>query len=61
MSERTVHDESPVGMDAQSTLKAARLLAALDTHGPKVAIYLLAAQLLGVFEWLQQNAPGMCG
>lgn len=44
-----------------SSLSAVRLLAALDTHGPKVAVYLLAAQLLGVFEWLQQNAPGVCG
>lgn len=41
-------------------LSTARLLAALDTHGPKVAIYLLAAQLLGVFTWLQENAPGVC-
>lgn len=51
------------GVDAtsQSTLSAARLLAALDTHGPKVAVYLLAAQLLGVFEWLSANAPGVCG
>lgn len=48
-------------MTSQSALSAARLLAALDTHGPKVAVYLLAAQLLGVFEWLQTNASGVCG
>jgi hypothetical protein len=44
-----------------NALSAARLLSALDTHGPKVAVYLLAAQLLGVFEWLTNNAPGVCG
>jgi hypothetical protein len=44
-----------------NALSAARLLSALDTHGPKVAVYLLAAQLLGVFEWLATNAPGVCG
>lgn len=44
-----------------NALSAARLLSALDTHGPKVAVYLLAAQLLGVFEWLSTNAPGVCG
>lgn len=50
------------GDDAASqALSAARLLSALDTHGPKVAVYLLAAQLLGVFEWLSSNAPGVCG
>jgi hypothetical protein len=44
-----------------NALSAARLLSALDTHGPKVAVYLLAAQLLGVFEWLSTNASGVCG
>jgi hypothetical protein len=44
-----------------SSLSAARLLSALDTHGPKVAVYLIVAQLLGVFEWASQNMPGMCG
>lgn len=52
---------SPGEEDKTSNLlSTARLLAALDTHGPKVAIYLLAAQLLGVFSWLQENAPGVC-
>jgi hypothetical protein len=46
---------------SQSAYSAARMLAALDTHGPKVAVYLLAAQLLGVFEWMSANAPGVCG
>jgi hypothetical protein len=36
------------------------MLAALDTHGPKVAVYLLAAQLLGVFEWITANTTGIC-
>lgn len=44
-----------------STLSAARLLSTLDTHGPKVAVYLIVAQLLGVFEWVSQVAPGVCG
>lgn len=44
-----------------SALSAARLLSALDTHGPKVAVYLIVAQLLGVFEWASSNMPGMCG
>ena len=44
-----------------SSLSAARLLSALDTHGPKVAVYLIVAQLLGVFEWASQNMPGGCG
>jgi hypothetical protein len=47
--------------EVSSTLSAARLLSALDTHGPKVAVYLIVAQLLGVFEWLSTNAPGVCG
>jgi hypothetical protein len=47
--------------EVSSSLSAARLLAALDTHGPKVAVYLIVAQLLGVFEWLSTNAPGVCG
>lgn len=46
---------------ASQTLSAARLLSALDTHGPKVAVYLIVAQLLGVFEWASQVAPGVCG
>jgi hypothetical protein len=44
-----------------SSLSAARVLAALDTHGPKVAVYLIVAQLLGVFEWASQSLPGVCG
>ena len=47
--------------EVSSTLSAARLLSALDTHGPKVAVYLIVAQLLGIFEWLSTNAPGVCG
>ncbi len=43
-----------------SAYSAARALAALDTHGPKVAVYLLAAQLLGVFEWIASNTTGIC-
>lgn len=46
---------------ASQALSAARLISALDTHGPKVAVYLVAAQLLGIFEWLSINAPGVCG
>ena len=46
---------------SQSAYSAARMLAALDTHGPKVAVYLLAAQLLGVFEWIAVNSNGICG
>lgn len=45
---------------SQSAYSAARMLAALDTHGPKVAVYLLAAQLLGVFEWIAANTNGIC-
>ena len=45
----------------QSAYSAARLLAMLDKHGPKAMVYIIAAQLLGVFTWLQDNAPGMCG
>ena len=44
-----------------SSLSAARILSALDTHGPKVAVYLIVAQLLGVFEWASQTMPGVCG
>lgn len=54
-------DDGP-GAEAssQSALSAARMLAALDTHGPKVAVYLLAAQLLGIFEWIASNTNGIC-
>lgn len=45
----------------QSAYSAARLLAMLDKHGPKAMVYIIAAQLLGLFEWLQSNAPGVCG
>lgn len=45
----------------QSAYSAARLLAMLDKHGPKAMVYIIAAQLLGVFSWLQDNAPGVCG
>jgi hypothetical protein len=44
-----------------SAYSAARFLAMLDKHGPKAMVYIIAAQLLGVFEWLQSNAPGVCG
>ena len=44
----------------QSAYSAARLLSMLDKHGPKAMVYIIAAQLLGVFEWLQSNAPGVC-
>jgi hypothetical protein len=47
--------------EVSSTLSAARILSALDTHGPKVAVYLIVAQLLGVFEWASANMPGVCG
>ena len=46
---------------AQSAYSAARILSMLDKHGPKAMVYIIAAQLLGVFEWLQSNAPGVCG
>lgn len=46
---------------ASQALSAARMLQLLDTHGPKVAVYLIVAQLLGVFEWASQNMPGVCG
>jgi len=55
--------DSPVDVTedpSHSAYSAARALAALDTHGPKVAVYLLAAQLLGVFEWLATNTTGIC-
>ena len=45
---------------SQSAYSAARMLAALDTHGPKVAVYLLAAELLGLFDWLVSNTTGIC-
>lgn len=58
-------EHDPVQMDAESTsqsaLQAMRILRALDTHGPKVLIYLVAAELLGAFEWLTSNAAGICG
>lgn len=53
--------QSDTDGDVSSTLSAARLLSALDTHGPKVAVYLIVAQLLGVFEWASQNMSGVCG
>lgn len=52
-----VQDDS----ESSQALSAARLLSALDTHGPKVAVYLIVAQLLGLFEWASQNMPGVCG
>ncbi len=52
----------PVNDEVTSqSLSAARLLSALDTHGPKVAVYLIVAQLLGIFEWASQAMPGVCG
>ena len=54
--------DSPVDAEtaSQSAYTTARMLAALDAHGPKVAVYLLAAQLLGVFEWIASNTNGIC-
>lgn len=45
----------------QTAYSAGRILALLDKHGPKAMIYVIAAQILGVFEWLTANAPGVCG
>ena len=45
----------------QTAYSAARILAMMDKHGPKAMIYIIAAQILGVFEWLSANAPGVCG
>ena len=45
---------------AQSAYSAARMLAALDTLGPKIAVYLLAAELLGMFDSLVSNTTGIC-
>lgn len=53
--------QGDVENETSQALSAARLLSALDTHGPKVAVYLIVAQLLGVFEWASQNMPGVCG
>ena len=56
--------DSPVEVadtpSSQSAYSAARMLAALDTHGPKIAVYLLAAELLGMFDWLISNTSGIC-
>lgn len=55
--------DSPVEVaenSSQSAYSAARMLAALDTHGPKIAVYLLAAELLGMFDWLISNTNGIC-
>lgn len=55
--------DSPVEVaenSSQSAYSAARMLAALDTHGPKIAVYLLAAELLGMFDWLVSNTSGIC-
>lgn len=56
-------NQSPVEVaenSSQSAYSAARMLAALDTHGPKIAVYLLAAELLGMFDWLISNTSGIC-
>ena len=45
----------------QSAYSAASLLAMLDKHGPKAMVYIIAAQLLGLFGWLQNDAAGVCG
>lgn len=50
-----------VEQSSHQMLQAMRILRALDTHGPKVLIYLVAAELLGAFEWLSSNAAGLCG
>jgi hypothetical protein len=50
-----------VEQDSRQLLQAMRILRALDTHGPKVLVYLIAAELLGAFEWLTTNAAGICG
>jgi len=50
-----------VEQDSRQLLQAMRILCALDTHGPKVLVYLIAAELLGAFEWLTSNAAGLCG
>lgn len=50
-----------VQQDSRQLLQAMRILRVLDTHGPKVLIYLVAAELLGAFEWLSSNAAGLCG
>lgn len=43
-----------------SAIRAVRLLKLAELHGPKVMIYVIAAELLGVFEWISANAPGVC-
>lgn len=43
-----------------SAIRAVRLLKAAEVHGPKVMIYIIAAELLGLFEWISSTAPGIC-
>lgn len=49
------------GSTSQPSLQAMRILKALDTHGPKALVWVIAAELLGVFEWIAASAPGICG
>ena len=51
----------PTQDDSERALTALRLLKMMDQHGPKVMVYIIAAQLLGAFTWIQHQTTGICG
>ncbi len=51
----------PTQDESQRALTALRLVKMMDTHGPKIMVYVIAAQLLGAFSWLQDKTTGICG
>lgn len=53
-------EASPSPDESNSAVTALRLLKMMDDHGPKIMVYIIAAQLLGLFALIQERASGLC-
>jgi hypothetical protein len=53
-------EASPSPDESSSAATALRLLKMMDDHGPKIMVYIIAAQLLGLFTLIQERASGLC-
>ncbi len=61
MEGQSMGENLPNPDESERALTALRLLKLMDQHGPKVMVYIIAAQLLGAFTWLQEQTTGICG
>ncbi len=60
MEGQSMGESLPTQDESERALTALRLLKMMDQHGPKVMVYIIAAQLLGAFSWLQAQTTGIC-